>query len=87
MRASTSAASSPSRPRPAERIAAQQRIGQLERVAPGDVEAVEEPVPDEVEVRGQSRAPTSPSSPRSCVEHLAGVVVGLEELARRRVGR
>ena len=30
---------------------AQQRVGQLERVAPGDVEAVEQPAADEVEIR------------------------------------
>ena len=49
MRASTSSVSFP---RAVDRRAdrAQQRVGQLERVAPGDVEAVEQPAADEVEV-------------------------------------
>ena len=31
---------------------AQQRVGQLERIAPGDIETVEQPTPDEVEIVG-----------------------------------
>ena len=64
----------------------QEHIGQLEGVATGDVEAVEEPVPHEVEV-ARHRGPDVAAERAQRREHLAGIIVGLEELARRRVLR
>ena len=85
MRASTSAVSLPA-PSTDERIDAQQRVGQLERVAPGDVEAVEQPAADEVEVLRHRRADLAVERAQ-LGERLAGVAVGVEERASRRVVR
>ena len=63
---------------------AQQRVRQLERVAAGDVEAVEQPVADEVEVGRQRPRPVSPSSERRRSSTSRGIVVGVEQLARVR---
>ncbi len=62
----------------------QQRVGQLERVAPGNVEAVEQPAADEVEVRRHRRADVA-SGRAQLGEGLARVAVGVEQRARRRV--
>ena len=65
---------------------AQQRVGQLERVAPGDVEAVEQPTADEVEVRRHRGADVA-AERAQLGERLAGIAVGVEQRARRRVVR
>ena len=65
---------------------AQQRVGQLERIAPGDVEAVEQPTPDEVEIVGHRRADIA-AERAQLGERLAGVAVGIEERASTRVVR
>ena len=62
----------------------EQRVGHLERRRLRDVEAVEEPVPDEVEVARHRRARVTGQRPQR-VEHLGRVVVGREQLLRRRV--
>ena len=56
----------------------QQRVRQLERVAPRDVEAVEEPVADEIEVRRRGRARLSLERAQR-LEDAAGLVVRLEQ--------
>ena len=62
---------------------AQQRVGQLERVAPGDVEAVEQPTADEVEILRHRRADLAVERAQ-LGERLAGVAVGVEERASGR---
>ena len=57
---------------------AQQRVGQLERIAPGDIETVEQPTPDEVEIVGHRRADIA-AERAQLGERLAGVTVGIEE--------
>ena len=64
----------------------QQRVGQLERVATGDVEAVEQPVADQVQVRRRRRAHLAVARAQR-VEDAAGIGVGREQLLRGRVGR
>ena len=66
---------------PADRDAdrAQQHVGQLERARPADVEAVEQPVADEVEVAGDGRAGLAVERAQR-VEHRGRVAVGLEQL-------
>ena len=56
-----------------------QDVRQLQRIAPADVEPVEEPVPDEVEVRGGRRSGVAVERAQS-LEHLLGLAVRLEEL-------
>ena len=62
---------------------AQQRVGQLERVAPGDVEAVEQPAADEVEILRHRGADVAVERAQ-LGERLAGVAVGVEQRASRR---
>ena len=71
MRASTSAVSLPA-PSTDDRIERKQHVGQLERVAPGDVEAVEQPAADEVEIRRHRRADVA-AERAQLRERLAGV--------------
>ena len=63
---------------------AQQRVGQLERVATGDVEAVEQPAADEVEVVRHRRADLAVERAQ-LGEHLAGVAVGRRAARERPV--
>ena len=65
---------------------AQQRVGQLERVAPGNVEAVEKPIADEVEIFRHRRADIA-SERTQFRERLAGVAVRVEKRASSRVLR
>ena len=59
-------------------------VGQFERCGLGDVEAVNEAVADQVEVAGDRRACFAPEGTQAR-EHLRGVAVGCENLARCRV--
>ncbi len=56
----------------------EQRVGQLERVATGDVETVDKPVPHEVEVRRHRRADLARVRPQG-LEHTARLFVRLEQ--------
>ena len=63
---------------------AAQRVRQLEREGVRDVEAVEEPVPDEVEIRGHGDpGPAIERAQR--IEHATGIVLRLEQLLRARI--
>ena len=83
IRTSTSARlAGSSRDRGADRP--EERVRQLECVAPGDVEAIEESVPDEVEIRIQRRTDVTVERAQR-IEHLGRVALRLEELASRRI--
>ena len=64
---------------------AQEHVGQLERVVVRDVEPVEQPVADEVEVVVQRLAGRAGFPPQA-LEQGPGVLVGVEGLARGGVG-
>ncbi len=57
---------------------AKQRVGQLEGVPTGDVEAVEQPVADQFEVLGERRTDFVGPGPE-LGEDLAGIAVGLQQ--------
>ena len=63
---------------------AHERVGQLERVAPDDVEAVEQATADEVEILRHRGADVA-AVRAQLGERLAGVAVGVEQRARGRV--
>ena len=58
----------------------EKRVRQLERRGLGDVEAIDEPVADQVEIAGDRRACFAAERAQAR-EHLRGVAVGFEELA------
>ena len=58
-----------------------QRVGDLERIAPGDVEAVEQPVADQVEVCGDGFTGFAVQSAQ-LLEDFRGIAVRLEQLLR-----
>ena len=63
-----------------------QDVRQLQRIAPADVEPVEQAVSDEVEVRGGCRSGVAVERAQS-LEHLRGLAVRLQELPGGRIVR
>ena len=84
MRSSTSAPSS-AVPDEERSDRAYQRVGELQRVASRDVEAVEEPTSDEFEI-SRRRGADLAAEGLQLVEHRLGVAVGLEERACSGIG-